>query len=729
MKRALLGVLLFVSAIGGLLRPGDALGHAALIRSEPTPNAFLQKAPLSISLQFSEPIDERASGIRLLDARGLELKMPGPVELSGNGLTLALKLPTLQPGIYNVLYKNVSRIDGHALQGSYPFTVLKADGSLPDSVNQVRGISSDPDPAPLADGITVRALSLLGLAIVAAGALLILLWGADGAPLRRHLGLALFAGTGILAVATLLNLATIRDAYGGSISFRNLVLHTPSGGYWLTRIGVVMLLAVAATFVRETPRRAAFGVLAGISIYVWAYTATSHAAAGSGSGWARGFDFAHAISAVFWIGAVLGVALSARLAGRSAPYRRLMPRFAVLASTMVFVLLATGTLSAFVEIDVVDRLSSTRYGVTLLVKLGLLAPLLAVASYNARWGRARLEAGGTREPRRFIRTAGAEVILGLGVFLAASFLTQTSVAKSVSEPGGSKPFDQAYQLPELNVRLNVDPNATGLNKYRVTLTDRSAQPVEADRVRLTFRYQDDQTVGPSTLILARVDSGIYLGQGPYLTLEGQWRVEVEVRRANTDDATAFFAVRPAGVAVADVSRGGAWSNPAPGLSWNQLAGVMLLMAGLGFALGRNQLSALNRRFGWMANGMTMLGFGIGTLLLFGVHAHEPPPGGFQANPVFADQSSISAGRALYGQNCVACHGQTGVPPSGLKLEPYPLDLTVHVPQHPDGQLYNFIAKGIVGTAMRSWTTGDGKLTEEQVWHLVNYLRTLGTVSR
>ncbi len=727
MKRALLGVLLFVGAVGALVSPGDALGHAALVRSEPNGNAFLQKAPAAISLLFSEPVDERASGIRLLDARGVELKAPGPVEVSANGVTLTLKLSNLPPGIYNVLYKNVSRIDGHALQGSYPFTVLKPDGSLPDSVNTVQGLSSDPDPAPLADGIAVRALSLLGLAIVAAGALLILLWGSDGASLRRPLGLAIYGGTGVLAIATLLNLATIRDAYGGSVGLSDLILHTTSGGYWLTRVGVVMLLAVAGTFVHEAPRKTAVGVIAGMAVYTWAYTATSHAAAGSGSAWARGFDFAHAISALLWIGAVIGVVLSARLAGRSAPYQRLMPRFGLLASCMVFILLGTGTLNAFVEIDTADRLTSTRYGVTLLIKLALIVPLLAVAAYNARRGRARLEAGAPGEPRRFIATASAEIVLGLGVFLAASFMTQTSVAKSVTETGGSKPFDQSYQGADLGVQLNVDPNATGLNKYRVTLTDKALQPVDAERVRLTFRYQDDQTVGPSTLIMAQVGPGAYLGQGPYLTLEGQWRVEAEIRRAGADDATAFFAVRPAGATVNEVRRGSSWDDPAPGLSWNQLGGIMLLMGGLGFALLRNQMSMVDRRAGWTANGMTMLGFGVGTLLLFGVHSHEAPPGGFLANPVFADQNSISAGRTLYMQNCASCHGQTGVPPAGLKLEPYPLDLTVHVPQHPDGQLYNFIAKGIVGTAMRSWTTGDGKLTDEQVWHLVNFLRTLGTV--
>lgn len=618
MKRGLLALVLFVGALASLLRPGDALGHAALVRSDPAANALLQKAPPSISLLFSEPVDERASGIRLLDARGVELVAPGPVQVSTNGLTLTLKLGALPPGIYNVLYKDVSRIDGHALQGSYPFTVLNADGSLPVSGNQLQGLTSDPDPAPLADGVAVRALSLLGLALVAAGGLLILLWGSDGSTLRRPLGFAIYAGTGVLAIATLLSLANIRDAYGGSISFVDLVFRTPSGGYWLTRIGVVMLLAVACTFLSDAPRRAAAGLIGGMGVYMWAYTATSHAAAGSGSAWARAFDFVHGMSALLWIGGVIGVVLSVRLWRRGQPYQRLMPRFALLASSMVFLLLVTGTLSAFVEIDSLGRLWSTRYGVTLLVKFGLAAPLLAVAAYNAKWGRARLEVGLVGAPRRFILTASLEVVLGMAVFLAAAFLTQTSVSKSVRETGSSNTFDQLYELPGLNVRLNIDPNVAGLNSYRVRLTGKAATPVDADRVRLTFRYQDDLTVGPSTLVLAREGPGSYFGQGPYLSLEGQWRVEAEVRRAGADDATAAFSVRPAGAAAPVAERGGRFANPAPGLSWNQLGGIMLLFAALGIALSRNQLARLHRRAGWGASGATMLGLAAGALLLIGL---------------------------------------------------------------------------------------------------------------
>jgi len=195
-----------------------------------------------------------------------------------------------------------------------------------------------------------------------------------------------------------------------------------------------------------------------------------------------------------------------------------------------------------------------------------------------------------------------------------------------------------------------------------------------------------------------------------------------------DDATAIFDVRPAGLAVNRVRRGGAWANPSPGLSWNEFGGFAILFVGIGFALWRDPIRRLGRRGGLAANLGMMVGFGFGTLLLFGVHSHAPLVA-LPKNPVVADANSIVNGRKLYEQNCIACHGAAGVPPKGLDLNPYPLDLTVHVPQHPDGQIFKFIADGIPSTAMQAWSQGGGKLTDEQIWHLVNYLRTFTPVDR
>jgi copper transport protein len=575
----------------------------------------------------------------------------------------------------------------------------------------------------LADGIAVRALSLLGLVMVAAGALITLLWDSGDKAVRRGIELTIYAGAAVVLIATALNFETIHNTYANS-SYSDLVFRTPSGGYWLTRIGLVLLITVSASFLHEAPRRTGAALMGCVVIYLWAYTSTSHAAAGLGSSWAKGLDIAHASAAVTWIGAVVGLAIASRLGNARDRWSELLPRFSLLASCMVFIVLTSGVMSAFIEMDTVSKLWRTRYGITLLIKVAVMLPLLLVAGYNARWGKGLLTKGNEAARRRFVLFAFAELALGLAVFGFAAALTQTTVSKSVILQKDVKPFDQTLPFGDLQIHLAIDPNRTGLNTYKVTLEKNNAA-VAAERVRLTFRYQDDASVGASTLTLTE-NQGTYVGQGPFMTLEGRWRVETEVRRADVDDVVGFFDVRPAGTPVVGNLSGGPWSNPAPGLTWNQFGGLIFLLAGFGFALSRTPLRRAGKQAGWVGSGATMAGFAFGILHLFGVHNHAVVTG-LPTNPFVNDRDSIATGQKLYAQNCAACHGQSGVPPKGLDLNPYPLDLTVHVPQHPDGQLYEFISKGIPGTAMAAW--GDGRLTTEQIWHLVNYLRTLTPVDR
>lgn len=723
MKRRLAVLAFLAFALAVLAPPRPASAHAALVASEPMGNAFLRVPPGEISLTFSEPIAPGSSTVRLLDATGATLRV-SPPSFPSDGHTMRATLPALGPGIYNVLWSNVSRVDGHSLSGAYPFTVLNPDGSAPQGVNLVSGFG-DGDRAPLADGVAVRALGFLGLLMAAGGAAVLLLWGEGAHRARRGLQVCVAAGAGLAAAATLLHLAIIDREYSGQ-GIIELATGTRVGLYWLLRLAAAIAVLAAAALLARAPRLAAWVVLAGIAAHVWGFAATSHAAAGAGRGIAMSIDFVHGMAAIAWIGAVIGVAVAARLAGRGARYRDLMPRFALAASVLVFLVIATGVLNALAEVGSQENLTGTRYGVTLLVKAGLLVPLLAVAGYNARWGRRRLAGNARGEPRRFIATASAEIALGLAVFVVAAMLTQTTAAKSIVSTRDTGPYERSMAVDGLEVVLRVTPNRTGLNTFEVTLTEGGSPAADADRVRLAFRYLEDATVGTSTLDLSPGYSpGAYLAQGPYLPLEGQWRVEVTIRRQGANDVVAPFDVRPAGLPLNYLRRGGAWANPAPGLSWNEFGGFALLLAGAGFALWRKPLHRLGRSGGMGANAAMVAGFGAGILLLFGVHRHEPA-GGIPTNPVFPDQNSISAGRRLFEANCAACHGANGVPPKGLDLNPYPLDLTVHVPQHPDGQVFRFISLGIPGTAMRAWSKDAPALSDDEIWHIVNYLRTAFT---
>ena len=99
------------------------------------------------------------------------------------------------------------------------------------------------------------------------------------------------------------------------------------------------------------------------------------------------------------------------------------------------------------------------------------------------------------------------------------------------------------------------------------------------------------------------------------------------------------------------------------------------------------------------------------------------------NPTTATAESIAKGKELYMEkmkgNCVFCHGETGAGNEANfpKLRRKPADLTnkEHMAEMTDGEVYWKITKGITGIM----PAGDRRMNEEERWHVVNYVRTLG----
>lgn len=92
------------------------------------------------------------------------------------------------------------------------------------------------------------------------------------------------------------------------------------------------------------------------------------------------------------------------------------------------------------------------------------------------------------------------------------------------------------------------------------------------------------------------------------------------------------------------------------------------------------------------------------------------------NPIASDKSSIKKGKALYTIRCVICHGETGIGdgPGARALNPKPANHTSDkVQDESDGELFWKISEG--RGAMIGWKL---ILSEEDRWHLVNYIRTL-----
>jgi mono/diheme cytochrome c family protein len=90
------------------------------------------------------------------------------------------------------------------------------------------------------------------------------------------------------------------------------------------------------------------------------------------------------------------------------------------------------------------------------------------------------------------------------------------------------------------------------------------------------------------------------------------------------------------------------------------------------------------------------------------------------NPVPRDDRSVSLGRAVYAKNCQSCHGPRGRGdgPAVGRLNVDMPDLTSEsVQSDSDGTLFNVITKG--SKPMPAYRK---LLTEEQRWHVVNYVR-------
>ena len=136
---------------------------------------------------------------------------------------------------------------------------------------------------------------------------------------------------------------------------------------------------------------------------------------------------------------------------------------------------------------------------------------------------------------------------------------------------------------------------------------------------------------------------------------------------------------------------------------------------------KNTVSPTNRGFGaFKANPPPEEDFSKATWKL-------PPDADKTRNPIEATPESVAAGKELYfarAGNCVFCHGETG---SGneenlpkLKRKPADISDKTRMSTLTDGEIFWKMTLGIPGIMPGR----EKQLTEEQRWHVVNYVRTL-----
>ncbi|MBM3943374.1 MAG: c-type cytochrome [SAR202 cluster bacterium] len=752
---ALLGVAVTLVLASVRLGPATVLAHANVARADPAPDSVMVRPPERVIIWFTEPVEPGFSAIQVLDSLGQRVDQGDSTVDRQDPTAMSVRLRALGNGTYTVAWRNVSAVDGHTLRGSFVFSVGEPTSGAPVAAPGVQPLFQSPLEPVLRWLVLLAALSLVGgvtfALLVSRPALARLRQQAgNGALLVEKMGRLTqglsWGGLVLLVLASLAQLVLQTSEVRGIPLWRSVgshlvtvVMETGWGHLWLWRVGLAVAVGLALAVERRGDRGRkrywpslpttgaqglAFVLGAGMLLTI---SLTSHAAATREiTRMAVLSDYFHLLAAAFWVGGLFHFAPAALLVLRtlSAGEGRqllaaLVSRFSALASLSVGTLVVTGVYSAWAQVTVLPALF-TPYGLTLLAKLALVAMILVLGAANLLWVRPRL-ARHERAGRWLRRLVTAEALLAGLVLLSVGLLASLEPARQVASSAGTGSartlrFQDASE--GATIALAIEPGVVGLNRVLVSLADQTGSPIaNATEIALTFTNLDTD-LGEASYVAAPVAGGRYVVEEVRLSVAGAWQLAVVVRRPESFDArTAFrFGIVPSQGSSAGIT-------PALGTGRILWVGELLVLGalflGTGVAIGGSRTG----------HGLAVMIIGAGSVvagLVAAVNVELATPGGAGAskgNPFPPTPGSLQTGRQVYQQHCASCHGAGGHGDGPLApgLNPRPFDLTLHAPLHPDIVLAGFISDGVPGTAMAPWR---GRLTDEEVWHVINYLRSL-----
>jgi copper transport protein len=573
---ALTAALLFISI---------SQAHANLLRSDPADGAILPEPPGEIQLWFDEPVSGKFSSAQLFNADSQPIEINGIRGDASDPTTLILDIPDLPEGVFSLLWKTLSEVDGHYNQGLLVFGV----GELADLGTAT--IASPEDTAPPIQEVILRWFNFIATALVIGSLAMIQLvinptaaysstapQVSDGlrSAGRRIFALAAWAaGLGILVGFGFLiwQTTSLKANLPEGISFADaawqVVSQTQWGLVWSIRQAAFMILT---WLLIASSRKASKSLDLVLTRSIW-FTidllALSLVLLQALSSHASGLiddtllaiiaDGLHLLAACLWVGGLISLAtgILPLVRDRDMEAGKILRAgwqpFSLIAASSVGILVATGLYNTARQVASPDALLTTLYGQSLMLKIGLVIFVGMIGLTNSMLLHPRLAAPLARllnrprgwtplKTRRLPSLIVIEGTIGLLVLLATGLITTSPAPRNASFTTVEEkvPSSLTQSVDDLVVTLNTKPNRPGQNVFTVfTRSTRRPPPAEIARVILRFDYME-QDLGRTSATAEEIDLDRYSISGNYLSLPGKWQVQVVVRRLGLEDSVASF---------------------------------------------------------------------------------------------------------------------------------------------------------------------------------------------
>jgi copper transport protein len=522
---------------GALLAAPSAWGHSVLIATEPANDAIVDESPERVLLRFNEGVEASLGSIQVFDGSGERVDAEEISRPSSREVVVGID-GELERGTYTVAWRAISA-DSDPINGAFVFHVQEPG---PQPAGIAAQVLRDTPLLVSAFYTGGRFFAFLFLLLCAGGvaSLAYALRSADARLHRRLHGLlAVFAGA--LAVVVLLGLPLqgaaaggtgLGDAFGwdvvsavadtryGTVSLIQAVLA-------LALVAVALSLRQATGRGRDTAHGAAAVLAAGL---VFTPPFAGHASVEGPV--AITADVAHVLAASVWVGGLAFVVLALVLAleERWPLATRSVPRFSTMAVVAVAILLVAGTINGYMQIRAWRGLWETQYGFLLLAKVALVIPLLAMGAFNNRYAVPRLRAGVAqpRERRRFLQTAGAELVVMVAIIGVTAVLVNAPPAKSEIDMHG--PATAVVNFGDVEAHVSVEPGTAGRNEIHLMFEQPNGEMVMLEEVKVSATLAS-RGIGPIEFEGEQMGhAGEWRVENADLTIPGDWQLRIEARR-------------------------------------------------------------------------------------------------------------------------------------------------------------------------------------------------------